>query len=111
MNWIDGEDYEHAQKVWDIFNIKNVGEYHDLYVQSDTALPADVFEKFRDTCHEKDGIDPVHFLTPGQAWQACLKKTEAKLELLTDNDMLVVFEDGIRGGICQASYRYVKANN
>ena len=109
---ITDEDYEYAQKVWDTFNTKSLGEYHDLYVQSDTVLLADVFESFRDTCHEIYGIDPAHFLTvPGQAWQASLKKTEVKLELLTDNDMLMVFEDGIRGGICQASYRYVKANN
>ena len=109
---ITDEDYEYAQKVWDTFNTKSLGEYHDLYVQSDTVLLADVFESFRDTCHEIYGIDPAHFLTvPGQAWQASLKKTEVKLELLTDNDMLMVFEDGIRGGICQASHRYVKANN
>ena len=89
-----------------LFNIKNLGEYQDLYVQSDTALLAHVFENFRDTCHEIYGIDPAHFLTaPGQAWQAYLKKTEAKLELLTDNDMLMVFEDGICGGLCPASHR------
>ena len=95
-----------------LFNIKNLGEYQDLYVQSDTALLAHVFENFRDTCHEIYGIDPAHFLTaPGQAWQAYLKKTEAKLELLIDNDMLMVFEDGICGGLCPASHRYVKPNN
>ena len=57
-------------------------------------------------------LDPVHFLSaPGLAWQACLKKTEVKLELLTDNDMLMMVEKGIRGGICQAVYRHAKANN
>ena len=109
---ITDEDYAHAQIVWDTFNIKNLGEYHDLYVQSDTALLADVFENFRDKCIEIYRLDPAHFLTaPGLAWQACLKKTEVELELLTDNDMLNMFEKGIRGGMCQASYRYVKANN
>ena len=109
---ITDEDYAHAQIVWDTFNIKNLGEYHDLYVQSDTALLADVFENFRDKCIEIYALDPAHFLTaPGLAWQACLKKTEVELELLTDNDMLNLFEKGIRGGMCQASYRYVKANN
>ena len=85
---ITDEDCEHAQKVWSTFNIKNLGEYHDLYVQSDTLLLADVFENFRDKCIERYELDPAHFLSdPGLAWQACLKKTEVELELLTDNDM------------------------
>ena len=109
---ITDEDYAHAQKVWDALNIKNLGEYHDLYVQSDTALLADVFENFRDKCIEIYELDPAHFLSaPGLAWHACLKKTQVELELLTDNDMLIMFEEGIRGGICQASYRNAKANN
>ena len=109
---ITNEDYAHAQKVWDTFNINNLGEYHDLYVQSDTALLADVLENFRDKCIEIYRLDPAYFLTaPGLAWQACLKKTEVELELLTDNDMLMLFEKGIRGGMCQASYRYANANN
>ena len=72
---ISDKDYLHAQKVWDVFEIRNLGEYHDLYVQTDTSLLADVFEKFRDTCIEIYGLDPSHFLSaPGLAWQACLKK-------------------------------------
>ena len=72
---ITDEDYAHAQKVWDIFNIKNLGEYHDLYVQSDTALLSDVFESFIDKWIEIYELDPAHFLTaPGLAWNACLKK-------------------------------------
>ena len=72
---ISDKDYLHAQKVWDVFEIRNLGEYHDLYVQTDTSLFADVFEKFRDTCIEIYGLDPSHFLSPpGLAWQACLKK-------------------------------------
>ena len=47
---INYEDYEHSQKVWEVFEIKNLGDYHDLYVQSDTLLLADVFENFRDEC-------------------------------------------------------------
>ena len=66
---ITDEDYAHAQKVWDALNIKNLGEYHDLYVQSDTALLADVFENFRDKCIEIYELDPAHFLSaPGLAW-------------------------------------------
>ena len=109
---ITDEDYAYAQKVWNTFNIKNLGEYRDLYVQSDTLLLADVFENFRDKCIEIYELDPAHFLSaPGLAWQACLKKTEVKLELLTDNDMLLMFEKGIRGAMCQVSHHYAKANN
>ena len=109
---ITDEDYAHAQKVWGALNIKNLGEYHDLYVQSDTALFADVFESFRDKCLEMHELDPAHFVSAlGLAWQACLKKTQVELELLTDNDMLLMFEEGIRGGMCQATHRYAKANN
>ena len=69
------KDYANAQKVWEVFGIRNLGEYHDLNVQCDTLLLADVFEKFRDTCIEIYGLDPSHFLSaPGLAWQACLKK-------------------------------------
>ena len=69
------KDYNHAQKVWEVFEINILGEHHDLYVQCDTLLLADVFEKFRDTCIEIYGLDPSHFLSPpGLAWQACLKK-------------------------------------
>ena len=64
----------HAQKVWEVFEIKNLGEYHDLYVQSDTLLLADVYENFRNMCLEKYRLDSAHFVSaPGLAWQACLK--------------------------------------
>ena len=73
---------------------------------------ADVFEKFRDKCIEIYGLDPSYFLSaPGLAWQACLKMTNLNLELLTDIDMLLMIEDGIRGGICQSIHRYAEANN
>ena len=109
---ISDEDYAHAQKVWDVFEIKNRVEYHDLYVQSDTLLLADVFENFRNMCLEIYELDPTYFVSaPGLAWQACLKKTGVKLELITDYDMLLMIEKGIRGGICQATHRYAKANN
>ena len=83
-----------------------------MYVQSDTLLLADVFENFRNMCIKVYELDPAHFLSaPGLAWQACLKKTEVKLELLTDADMLLMVEKGIRGGICHAICRCAKANN
>ena len=85
---------------------------HDLYVQSDTLLLADVFENFRNMCIKVYELDPAHFLSaPGLAWQACLKKTEVKLKLLTDVDMLLMVEKGIRGGICHVIHGYEKENN
>ena len=102
----------HAQKVWEVFKIKNLGEYHDLYVQTDTILLAEIYENFRNKCIEIYRLDPAHFLSaPGLAWQACLKKTGVKLDLLTDKDMLFMIEKGTRGGMCNAVYRYAKANN
>ena len=83
-----------------------------MYVTLDTALLADVFESFRNKCLDIYKLDPAYFLTaPRLSWWACLKKTGVELELLTDNKMLMMFEQGIRGGMCQATYRYAKANN
>ena len=88
---------------------KNLGEYNDLYVQYDTLLLGDVFENFRDKCIEIYELDPVHFLSaPGLAWKACLKKTKLELELLTNIDMLLMVEKGIRGGIYQAIHSMLK---
>ena len=106
MENIDDIDYRHGN------NVKNPGEYHDLYVQSDTLLLADVFENFRNMCIKVYELNPAHFLSlPGLAWQACLKKTNVKLELLNDYDMLLMVKEGIRGGICHSIHRYAKANN
>ena len=104
--------HRHAKRVFKSLNNKNLGDYHDLYVQNDTLLLADVFENFRNKCIKVYELDPAHFLSaPGLAWQACLKKTDVKLELLTDPDMLLMVEKGIRGGTCHAIHRYAKANN
>ena len=106
---ISNEDYELAQKVWGVFEIRNRVKYHGMYVQGDTLLLADVFENFRNKCLEIYGLDPVYFVSaPRLAWQACLKKTEVKLELLTNYDMILMIEKGSRGGICQATHRYAK---
>ena len=105
-------DYRHAEKVFNKFSIKNLEEYHDLYVQSDTLLLAGVFKNFRNMCIKVYGLDPVYFLSaPGLAWQACFKKTGIKLELITDVDMLLMIEKRIRGEICHSVYRHAKANN
>ena len=86
----------HAQKVWDVFEIKTLGEYHDLYIKIDTLLLADMFEDFRNKCLEIYEIDPIYFVSaPGLAWQVCLKKTGVKLELITDNDMILMIEEGL----------------
>ena len=109
---IDDIDYRHGNNVFKGFKLENLGDYHDLYVQSDTLLLADVFENFRDMCIKEFELDSAHFLSlPGLAWQACLKKTNIELELLTDNDMLLMVEEGITGGICHSIHRYAKANN
>ena len=101
-----------GNNVFKRFKLKNLGEYHDLYVQGDTLLLADVFENFRNTCLKVYELDPAHFLSlPGLAWQVCLKKTNIKLELLTDYDLLLMVEEGIRGGICHSIHRHAKANN
>ena len=112
MSDISKYDYEHAQKVWKEFKLKNLGEYHDLYLKADVILLSNVFETFRNTCLQHYKLDPAHFyILRGLAWQACLKKTGVRLELLTDPDMLLMFEKGIRGGITQAVHRYTKANS
>ena len=100
---ISDKDIEHVKNVCDTLKIDNLGQYHDLYVQSDTALLADVFENFRDKCLDIDKLDPAYFLSaPGLSWQSGLKMTGQTLELLTDENMLLLFEKGIRGGICEA---------
>ena len=82
-------DHKHAKRVFKSLNNKNLGDYQDLYLQSDTLLLADLFENFRDKCIEIYELDPAHFLSaPGLAWQACLKKTEVRLELLTNVDVI-----------------------
>ena len=112
MEDISDIDYRHANNVFKGFKLENLGDYHDLYVQSDTLLLANVFNNFRDMCIKEYELDPGHFLSlPGLAWQACLKKTNIELELLTDYDMLLMVEEGIRSGICHSIHRYAKTNN
>ena len=109
---VSDEDYERAQLIWKEFEIKNLGEYHDLYLKSDVLLLADVFEEFRNICLKNYSLDPAWYYTsPGLSWDALLKHSEVKLELLTDPDKLLLFEKGIRGGISMISNRYGQANN
>ena len=112
MENIDDIDYRHGNNMFKRFELENLGQYHDLYVESDTLLLADAFENFRDMCIKEYELDPAHFLLlPGLAWQVCLTKINIELELLTDYNMLLMAEEGIRGGICHSIHRYAKANN
>ena len=112
MAGVREEDYEHACRVWKELGLKDLGEYHDLYLKTDVILLANIFEEFRKVCLKNYGLDPAHFYAaPGLAWKPCLKKTRIRLELLLDPDMLLMFERGIRGGITQSVNRWAKANN
>ena len=109
---ISDEDYQHASNVWNTFNCQTLQDYHVIYLKSDVLLLADVFENFRKKCLINYKLDPCHYYTaPGLAWDACLKETKQELHLLTDYDMLMMFEKGIRGGITHISKRYAEANN
>ena len=109
---ISDEQYKHAQNVWNTFNLKTMGDYHDLYLKSDILLLADVFENFRKTCLQYYKLDPCHYFTsPGLSWDAMLKMTDIKLELMVDIDMFQFIEKGMRGGTSYIANRYGKANN
>ena len=109
---INNYNYKHVLNVWKTWNMKTFKEYLELYNISDVLLLADVFENFRDICLKNYGLDPVYYYTaPGLAWDAMLKMTKINLELLSDIDMLLMIEKGIRGGISIISNRYGKANN
>ena len=109
---ISDEDYLRAMRVWNDFDIKNLGECHDLYLKTDVLLLCDVFEKFVDVCLEYYNLDPCHyFSSPGLAWDAMLKMTAVKLKLIDDIDMHLFIEKGMRGGISYIAKRYCKANN
>ena len=112
MEDIIDADCGNTKRACKYSEIKHSVEFHDSYVQSDTLLFANVFESFRNICLKIYELDPAKvLLAPWLAWQAALKKTKVKLDLLTDIDMLLIVKKGIRGGICHSIYQYAKANN
>ena len=89
-----------------------MGEYHNLYLKSDILLLSDVFENFRKTCFKYYKLDPCHYFTsPGLTWDAMLKMTDIRLDLISNVDMYQFIEKGMRGGISYVVNRYGKANN
>ena len=109
---ISDEDYERAIDVWNTFNIKSLGEYHDLYLKTDVLLLCDVFEKFINICVEYYELDPCHYINiPELAWDAMLKMTGVNLRLIDDIDKHLFIEKGMRGGVSCITRRYCKANN
>ena len=107
---ISEKEYERAVNVWKVFKIKNLGEYHDLYLKTDVLLLADVFEKFK-TCLDYYSLDPCHYYSsPGLSWDAMLKMTGIKLELINDINVHLFIEKGMRGGISYISKRYSKVD-
>ncbi|KAL0849054.1 hypothetical protein ABMA28_013417 [Loxostege sticticalis] len=109
---ITDEDYQHAQSVWTQFNIKNLGQYTDLYIKVDVLLLTDIFEKFRKTCKLHYQLDPAFYVTaPSLSFDAMLLKTGVELELIDDHTMVRMIQSGIRGGVCMCSHRHAKANN
>lgn len=94
------KEYEHAQKVWETSNLKTIGDYHDLYLGYDVLLLANVFEIIRSTCLQCFKLKPCHYFTsPGLSWDAMLKMTDIKLELMTDIDIFQFIEKGTCYGI------------
>ena len=109
---ITDEDYKHALNVWNVFKMKTLKDYHGLYNETDVLLLADVYENFRNNNLTIYNLDPAHYFTaPGLSSDACLKITGVELELLTDPNMLLMWERCIRGGISMISNRYGEANN
>ena len=109
---ITDEDYAHAKNIWKTFDCKTMRDYHDLYLKTDVLLLADVMTEFRKTCKKAYGLNAPHYYTsPGLAWNAMLKHTEMELDLISDPDMYLTIERGIRGGVSSIMKRYSKANH
>ena len=108
---ISDEDYLTCNKIWNEFNMKNMGDYHDHYLKKDVLLLADVFEKFIDTCLKFYKLDPCRYSSsPGLSWDAMFKMTGVKLGKVSDIGMYLFIEKGLSGGISYIAKRHSKAN-
>ena len=109
---ITDKDYARANIVWKHFDIKNLGEYHDLYLMTDVYLLTDVFENFRDMCLNYYGLDSAYYITlPNYSWNAFLSLTGVRLQQIHIKEMYEMIEKGLRGGMTQCSFKKVEANN
>ena len=109
---ISEKNYLRAIDFWNVFKINTMGDYHDLYLKTDVLLLVYVFEKFINTCLEYYGLDPcLYFMSPGLSWDVMLKMIGTELELISDIDMHLFIEIGMRGGISYIAKRFSKANN
>ena len=109
---ITDQGYDHSKLIWKEDKIKNLGQYHDLYLKIDVLLLAEIFENFRNVCLKNYELDPAHYYTsPGLSWDALLKFSGQKLELLSDINTIQFIESGIRGGVSMISHRHSIANN
>lgn len=109
---ISDDDYKQAQLIWDLFSIKSLGEYTDLYLKIDVLLLCDIFENFRNTCLRHYKLDPAYYVTASSlTWDAMLLYTGVRLELISHLEIYEFLEKGIRGGLAQCSLRNAVANN
>ena len=107
---ITEDEYEFAKKIWEKVKLENLG--HELYMNTDVTLLADVFESFRKTAMKKYKLVPAHFLTaPSLSWAACLRRTKVKLELLTDPDISMFIDKSLLGGMSGVFIPLAVANN
>ena len=109
---ISDKEYEHVLEVWNKFEMKTTKDYHDLYLKFDFFWFADVFEKFKNNSLKNYGLCPSHYLSaPALSWDAKLNMKKVELELISDPDMYIFFEKGMRGRVSYTSNRYYKTNN
>jgi len=112
MEGITLDEYKRAQEMWSTYKCENMEDFHNVYVKLDVVLLADCMENFRRVGIQEYGINPAHYWTlAGYTWQCCLKMTNLELQLITDPNIYLMFENAIRGGVSTVSNRYSKANN